>query len=197
MPTWRRPLPLVALAGWVAPGLGHALLGQWRAATLMMGAILALYGGGLALTDFTAVDPELHGLEFIAHVFAGGPTALAAWLTDGLEPTRFLPYLDVGRLYVAVASLLNLVAATDAIEKTARLNHQYDTWRAQRRATLEATSRPAALELPPIGIGATDSAAAPDATTEVEGGLPYETWPTPAETPSQADAPSGPEEPTP
>ena len=156
--------------------MGHALLGQWRAATLMMGAILALYGGGLALTDFTAVDPERHGLEFIAHVFAGGPTALTMWLTEGLEPTRFLPYLDVGRLYVAVASLLNLVAVTDAIEKAARLNHQHDTWRARR----DALRRPAALPgapaaapavEPPVGSAAVDTA--PDTSATGATGLDH------------------------
>lgn len=141
----------MALAAWLVPGLGHALLGQWRAATLMMGSILALYCGGLALTDFTAVDAELHGLEFIAHVFAGGPTALALWLTEGHEPTRFLPYLDIGRLYVAVASLLNLVAVTDALEKGARQNHQYDTWRSRHQAMLQAATSPAPLEVVATG----------------------------------------------
>jgi hypothetical protein len=196
-------MPLVALAGWVLPGLGHALLGQWRAATLMMGAILALYGGGLALTDFTAVDPERHGLEFIAHVFAGGPTALTTWLTDGHEPTRFLPYLDIGRLYVAVASLLNLVAITDAVEKTARSNHQVDTWRAQRRALVPASAVSEAQGLPtdqhadvhaenPTGFVESGATALPPSTPDIWSrplGAPAPEAPPLDRTPPPADEP--------
>ena len=110
-----RPLGIVAFLAWVLPGSGQLILGEWRKAIAMAFGIFGLYALGLWLTGFTAVNPETRTLEFAAHVWAGGPTALTWWLTDGLVQTTFLPYLDVGRLYVAVASLLNVVAITDAV----------------------------------------------------------------------------------
>ncbi len=56
------PAPLVALAGWVLPGLGYWLLGQ-RARALTIGiAVVALFVGGVLLAGVRIVDaPQLSG----------------------------------------------------------------------------------------------------------------------------------------
>ena len=66
-------------------------------------------------STFTCVNTEQYTLEFVAQIFAGGPTLLTLSLTEGLTVSAFLPHFDVGRLYVDVAGLLNVVAISDAL----------------------------------------------------------------------------------
>ena len=45
----------------------------------------------------------------------GAPTAAAYYLTQGIELAEPMPWFEVGRLYAAVAGLLNVVAICDAL----------------------------------------------------------------------------------
>mgnify|MGYP001813073571 CR=1 FL=1 len=160
---WARPLALVGLLGWLVPGFGQLLLGRVRKAVVMGLSICGLYAGGLWLTGFVCVDPEKYGLEFVAHVLAGGPTLLTLQLTDGLLPQTFHPHFDVGRLYVAVASLLNVVAVSDALGDALTHNAAVRELRRRRRqqAEVEAQMRQAledAHSLPTDGDPAGDGA---------------------------------------
>jgi hypothetical protein len=115
---------VAAVLGWVLPGLGQAYVGRPGKALVMFVAIGGLFAGGLALTAFTCVNPETYSLEFVAHAFLGGPTALTYYLTRDLQLTEFMPWFEVGRLYVAVAGLLNIVAICDALGDVLAHNRQ-------------------------------------------------------------------------
>ena len=91
------------------------MTGRARKGLVMLVAIGGLFITGLALTAFTCVNPDEYGLEFVAQIFAGGPTLAALFTTKGLTVTEFMPHFDVGRLYVDVAGLLNVVAVSDAL----------------------------------------------------------------------------------
>ncbi len=111
----KRDLALVGILAWILPGLGHVAMGRHGKALVMLTAIGGLFVSGLWLTGFTCVDPHEYRLEFVAQIFAGGPTLLAQHLTENASVTAFLPHFDVGRLYVDVAGLLNIVAISDAL----------------------------------------------------------------------------------
>jgi len=111
----RRSLAMAVIGGWLVPGLGQAYVGRPGRAMCMFVAIGSLFAGGLALGAWSCVNPDAYPLEFVAHALIGGPTALAVHLTEGLTPEGPVPLLDVGRLYCAVAGLLNLVAICDAV----------------------------------------------------------------------------------
>ena len=107
---------LICLGGLVLPGLGHLILGKWIRSLLFAFSILLLFGLGLSLGG------KLHTLaaeQFIEFVF------LFADLSNGL--LYFLAQLwgygagnlenrsfDYGTTYLAVAGLLNLLAALNA-----------------------------------------------------------------------------------
>jgi len=115
-PALARRSPLVAaILGWAFPGLGQLYAGRPLKALIMLGTICGLFYWGLALTGFTCVDPYTYGLEFVAHAWIGGPTAWAYWSSREIVLADPMPYLEVGRLYVAVAGLLNIVAICDAV----------------------------------------------------------------------------------
>jgi hypothetical protein len=106
---------LAAFLGWLVPGLGHFVVGRRGKAFLYFGVIVGAYVLGLALADWRCVHYERYQVWFFAQVFAGLPTGVTALLTRDLEITRAVPLLDVGQLYVGVASLLNAIAVADAI----------------------------------------------------------------------------------
>ncbi len=109
---------LICLGGLVLPGLGHLILGKWIRSLLFAFPILLLFGLGLSLGG------KLHTLaaeQFIEFVF------LFADLSNGL--LYFLAKLwgygagnlenrsfDYGTTYLAVAGLLNLLAALNAYD---------------------------------------------------------------------------------
>ena len=111
----RRSAFVATALGWLLPGLGQVYVGRPGRGFVMFLAIGGLFFLGLHLTAFTAVNPDTYSLEFIAHVFQGGPTALTYYLTQDLAQTEPLRWLEVGRLYAAVAGLLNVVAICDAV----------------------------------------------------------------------------------
>ena len=182
----RRSALLAAVAGWIVPGFGQLYMGRPFKALLMLVAIGGLFYGGLALTGFTCVNPTAYALEFAAHAFLGGPTALAYGMTQGFELNEALPWFEVGRLYAAVAGLLNVVAICDALGDVIEHNRGVrvqaalrERWLAareeERRLALEeAARREAAFTAgeEPIDEMAATSAPAPEHEFEHDLDLP-------------------------
>jgi hypothetical protein len=148
---------LAAALGWLVPGLGQIAVGRVGAGLVLLVTIGGLFAGGLALTDFTAVKPRENPLEFAAQALIGGPTALALGLTEGATLDRMPPWLDVGRLFVVISGLLNLIALCDALGEAARVNAKAREEHARRRAEFF----PEAPPLPPSPLPAPPEIAAP------------------------------------
>jgi hypothetical protein len=109
----------VVIAGWLVPGAGHFLLGRRAQALVFFLAVTVTYLVGMALADFGNVSPERHTYYFLAHSFNGGETLLAWFLTRDVVmdhvPKHFgMQTGEIGILYTAVASLLNIIAVMDA-----------------------------------------------------------------------------------
>lgn len=109
----------VLIAGWLVPGAGHFLLGRRPQAVVFFLAVTLTYLAGMFLADFTNVSPARHPFYFAAYVFNGAETILATFLTRDLAPTRVPEHFgvatkDIGIVYTAVASLLNIIVVMDA-----------------------------------------------------------------------------------
>jgi hypothetical protein len=109
----------VVLAGWLLPGGGHFLLGRRTQAWFFFISITVAYVFGMFLADFSNVSPERHGYYFLAHILNGGTTMVATLLTSGVEleavPRHFgFETEEIGTLYTAVASLLNVIVVMNA-----------------------------------------------------------------------------------
>jgi len=111
-PEPRHPFVPVLLA-WLVPGSGHFVLGRPWPALCVAAGVVPLFVLGLHLTGYEIVSPERHPWYFVTHVWAGLPTAFAALLTTHRTVTEILPYQEAGRLYTAVAGMLNLMAIAD------------------------------------------------------------------------------------
>lgn len=137
-PAHRLPRPRsarwAAALAWLIPGLGHAFVGRPGAGLVLLLVLCATFAGGLALTDFSCVDPRAYQLEFVAHALIGGPTALALELTRDVRLERMPPWVEVGRLFVVVAGFLNLVALCDAVGEAWRRNARIAALRARQLA---------------------------------------------------------------
>lgn len=117
--SWREMFALAfALAGWMVPGLGHALLGRWGRA---VGFFLAV--GGLAVTGlllsgylFTPQSGDAFGtLGFLSEAGAG-VFYFAGRFIESAGPNLARASGEIGTRFIATAGIVNLLAVLDAFE---------------------------------------------------------------------------------
>jgi hypothetical protein len=109
---------LVAVAGWLVPGVGHALLKMWGRAVicfLTVGA-LVLIGAGMRGNLFTSRGNDaFDSLGYVADMGAGGFYFVARSLeVNGPDVSRADG--DYGTRFLATAGVFNLLAALHAYE---------------------------------------------------------------------------------
>jgi uncharacterized protein DUF6677 len=108
----------IGIAGWILPGLGHALQKMWgRAiACFLAVGILVVIGSGMRGNLFQSADNDAFGrLGYIADVGTGSFYWLAKWLeVKGPDVSRADG--DYGTRFLAAAGVLNLLAALHAYE---------------------------------------------------------------------------------
>ncbi|HEX4004786.1 MAG TPA: DUF6677 family protein [Acidobacteriaceae bacterium] len=104
------------LLGWLIPGAGHIVTRHWVRAALLFAAITLMFTLGIAMQAKVYVpntgDP-LDMLGFCGDVGTGLLYFVARVLSLG-QPTVQLVTADYGTKFVAVAGLLNFIAAVDA-----------------------------------------------------------------------------------
>jgi hypothetical protein len=108
----------IGLAGWIVPGLGHALQKMWGRALacfLTVGALVIL-GAGMRGNLFTSDGGDAFAsLGYLADLGAGSFYALARSLeTNGPDVSHAVG--DYGTRFLATAGILNLLAALHAYE---------------------------------------------------------------------------------
>jgi hypothetical protein len=108
----------IAVAGWIVPGLGHALLKMWgRAlACFLTVGLLVFFGAGMRGNVFTSNGNDAFDtLGYLADLGAGTFYFAARSLeTNGPDVSRADG--DYGTRFFAAAGVLNLLAALHAYE---------------------------------------------------------------------------------
>lgn len=109
---------VIAVAGWIVPGLGHALLKMWgRAlACFLTVGLLVFFGAGMRGNVFTSTGNDAFDtLGYLADLGAGSFYFVARSLeTNGPDVSRADG--DYGTRFLAAAGMLNLLAALHAYE---------------------------------------------------------------------------------
>ena len=109
---------VAAVAGWLVPGLGHALLGKWgKAIVYFVGvAILALVGLGLRGNVFSSNSADAFGmLGFLADIGNGIFYFLAGTINPaGGDVSRASG--DYGTRLFATAGVLNLLCVLEVLQ---------------------------------------------------------------------------------
>lgn len=116
-------LPQILFAGWMVPGAAHLMIGEQKKGRFLLILLLGTFIVGAGMAYGRCVDYERHPLTFAAQAGMGLPF-MVSW---GL--TRYLPTLEtpapleqLGLLYTAIASLLNLLVVLNAYERVVKLN---------------------------------------------------------------------------
>ncbi len=108
----------IAVAGWIVPGLGHALLKMWgRAlACFLTVGLLVFFGAAMRGNVFTSnTNDAFDTLGYLADLGAGTFYFVARSLeTNGPDVSRADG--DYGTRFLAAAGVLNLLAALHAYE---------------------------------------------------------------------------------
>jgi hypothetical protein len=109
---------VIGVAGWILPGLGHALQKMWGRAIgcFLTVAVLVLIGAGMRGNLFTADGGDAFAsLGYVADLGTGAFYFLAKSLEiDGPDVSRADG--DYGTRFLAAAGVLNLLAALHAYE---------------------------------------------------------------------------------
>jgi hypothetical protein len=109
---------VIAIAGWLVPGLGHALLKMWgrAVACFLTVGVLVMLGAGMRGNLFTSSGNDaFDGLGFIADM-GTGTFYLAARSLEKEGPDVSHADGDYGTRFLATAGVLNLLAALHAFE---------------------------------------------------------------------------------
>jgi hypothetical protein len=112
----------IAVAGWILPGFGHALLKMWgRAAAIFLSVGFLVYlGAGMRGNLFSAGgDDAFARLGYAADLGAGSFYYLARSL-ESSGPDVSHADGDYGTRFLATAGVLNLLAALHAYEASRR-----------------------------------------------------------------------------
>ncbi|HZE98176.1 MAG TPA: DUF6677 family protein [Planctomycetota bacterium] len=110
------------LVGWLVPGAGHFLIGQWKKGLFFLLILGATYLFGMWIAGFRPVSFDDNPFYYVGQ-YGSGMTFLVATLRgdekavvrDGIHPSWF----DPGLLYVCVVGLLNLVVMLSLLDAKA------------------------------------------------------------------------------
>jgi hypothetical protein len=138
--------PVVALAGWLAPGAGYWLIGQRGRALTCGVTIIAMFLLGILISGIRVVQaPDLTGPGnpvqriltrpwFIGQALCGPMGIGAAYVSDQLSRSQTYGKVEakarlaeIGTLYTAVAGMLNLLTIIDAAHRAADQQAGYDS----------------------------------------------------------------------
>ena len=101
---------------WLIPGAGHFVQKRWIRGALLMISVVAMFWLGLAMKG-KIYQPNagdmLEILAFISDLGAGGLYILSRIMDLGMNQISFAT-ADYGTKFIAVAGLLNVIAAVDA-----------------------------------------------------------------------------------
>jgi hypothetical protein len=109
---------IIGAAGWLVPGLGHAILKMWgrAAACFLTVGLLVIFGAGMRGNVFNSNGNDAFDrLGYVADLGAGTFYFVARSLeTNGADVSRAGG--DYGTRFLAAAGVLNLLAALHAYE---------------------------------------------------------------------------------
>ena len=106
------------VAGWLVPGLGHALQKMWGRALMFFAVVgvLVFVGAGMRGNLFNSEGGDAFAaLGYLADIGTGGFYLLAKYIEVG-GPDVSHAYGDYGTRFLAAAVVLNLLAALHAYE---------------------------------------------------------------------------------
>jgi hypothetical protein len=109
---------VIGVAGWIVPGLGHALLKMWgrAAACFLTVGLLVILGAGMRGNVFNSSGNDaFDSLGYLADLGTGAFYLVARSLeTSGADVSHAGG--DYGTRFLAAAGVLNLLAALHAYE---------------------------------------------------------------------------------
>lgn len=106
-------LPLIA--GWLVPGAGHFLLRKWGRGALLSASIVGMFATGIAMQGkLNAGAQDILDVLRLAGDLGNGLLYVVGWSFGlGAEQVR-VSTAEYGTRFIAVAGLLNVIAAVDA-----------------------------------------------------------------------------------
>jgi hypothetical protein len=109
---------MVCVAGFLVPGLGHALFRKWDRAIVFFGCIILMISAGLHLHG-RIFDPDFSDLFTSLKFFADAGAGLFYWIPwlYGAGKGELTAYTyDYANVFIYVAGLLNMLVVVDVFD---------------------------------------------------------------------------------
>jgi hypothetical protein len=169
------PAPVIALAGWIVPGLGYFLIGQRARAyiagtTILLTFLAGIFIGGIRVIDVPTYDIDgskrldargnwrsggiagevMYKPWYIAQSLTGPVNIVATWVSldqahKGVAMSSARIF-DIGTLYTAVAGMLNLLVIIDAAYRSTHPPKPETTPESTPQTPIGPNSTPAGTE---------------------------------------------------
>jgi hypothetical protein len=134
--------------GWLVPGAGHVLLGQWKKGLFFFGILGLTYLFGMWIAGFRPVSFDDNPFYYVGQ-YGSGVTMLVAKLRGAekavVGPSLHPTWFDPGLLYVCVVGLLNLVVMLSVLDA--------------KSLSPEAPAAPAPAPVPAVPVSAPEKPA--------------------------------------
>jgi len=120
-------LIMVALAGWLLPGAGYALLKQYKRAAIIGIAIIATFMIGLYIGSVAVIDPVRAKPWFFAQILNSPIVFYLGKLSVSGSYTVFGKPQEIGQIYTAVAGLLNMLCIINSVHAAYLIDMEFIT----------------------------------------------------------------------
>lgn len=108
-------LVMIILAGWLVPGGGYWLLGEYKRAVIVFVTIVLTFCAGLYVGSIGVIDPVQAKAWFAAQMLNSPAVALIGNVTaSGGYPSYGRPN-EIGQLYTSISGLLNLLCVINCV----------------------------------------------------------------------------------
>jgi hypothetical protein len=116
-------LPLLAgVCGWLVPGGGYMLIGEWKRGVVVAVCITGLFLTGLYIGSVAVVDPVYETLYYYTQILASPLVFVVDHISQNMGANtpakRMLVFArpnEIGQIYTSVAGMLNLLCILSAI----------------------------------------------------------------------------------
>jgi hypothetical protein len=107
---------IVLIAGWLAPGVGHLILGKWVRGLLLFVSIVAMFTIGILLQGkiYTPNTGDVLDILGFAGDLGAGLLYVLARIFDWGHVAVQIAVADYGTKFIVFAGLFNIISAVDA-----------------------------------------------------------------------------------
>jgi hypothetical protein len=108
-------LAIIALAGWLLPGAGQVIIGEWKRAIIIFITVCLTFTIGLYVGSIAVVDPATAPAWYAGQMLTTPLVGVLGRITMSNDMYVYGRAADVGQIYTCIAGMMNLLCIISAV----------------------------------------------------------------------------------